>query len=156
MPVRASVRDLLTDLLGRGVKVVDADAPQALDEGLPALAAIYVRDDGSPVTVCVIDLALASRAGAALGMSEPGEADGAIAARKLEGDLDEFFREVVNVLAKLLNSPTTPHVKLAEVRSVPGALPAAAAAVVLEPAARVDYAVAVDGYGAGTLTLLAV
>jgi hypothetical protein len=155
VPVRASVRDLLADLLGRRVSVTDAP-PQVLDPAAPALAASYVRDDGTPVAVCVCDLRLAGSAGAALGEAPPDDALAQIEAGRLEGDVEEFFREVVNILAKLLNSPATPHVRLGEVLPVPGPLAAAVAAVVLEPGARVDYAVAVEGYGTGTLTLLAV
>jgi hypothetical protein len=74
----------------------------------------------------------------------------------LTGDLEEFFREVVNVLAKLLNSPTTPHVRLGEVYRLPGPVPVAVAGLVLEPAARDDHRVTIDGYGPGSMTFLAI
>lgn len=154
IPVRASVRDLLTDLLSRQVTVA-VGMPQVLDPQVPALAAAYVDDGGTPRAVCVVDLPLAVHAGAALGTTPPEEAGAAVEGGKLEGDLEEFFREVVNILTKLLNSPTSPHVRLSEVKPVPGRLPAAVAHVVLEPEARVDYAVSVEGYGGGTMTLLA-
>ncbi len=155
LPVRASVRDLLADLLGRSV-TVDRGDPQVLAASRPAYAASYVLDAGTPTALCVCDLALASRAGAAIGMLPASEATEQIEANALTGDVEEFFREVVNILAKLLNSPTTPHVKLAGVHPVPGPVPAAVAAVALEPADRVDYTVTIDGYGSGALTVLAV
>ena len=154
LPVRASVRDLLTDLLGRPVQVRDA-AMQVLDPAAPSLAASYVLDDGRPAAVAVCDLSLAGLAGAALGMTPSDDAAAQIATGKLGGDFEEFFREVVNVIAKLFNSPSSPHVRLAEVRPVPGPLPAPVAAIVLEPGARVDYRIDIDGYGSGTMTLVA-
>lgn len=153
LPMRSSVRDLLADLLDREIKV-DRGALQVLEEGRAAFAASYIRDDGAPAAVCVCDLSLAVGSGAAIGMVPPAAASAEAAAGELVGDTEEFFREVVNVLAKLLNSPTTPHVRLDAVYTVPGEVPAAVAAVVLAPAERADYRVAIDGYGVGRMTLL--
>jgi hypothetical protein len=155
LPVRGSVRDLLNDLLGRAVSVAKS-APQTLDAGRQAFAASYSLDDGSVAAVCICDRALAGSSGAAIGMVPATEAAEQMAsAGVLQGDLYEFFREVVNVLAKLLNGPAMPHVRLHEVHPVPGLVPAEVAAVILSPSDRLDYEIAVDGYGSGTMTLLA-
>lgn len=154
IPVRASVRDLLRDLLQRPVTVTEGTA-QTLDPGRPAHAAVFSYDAGAAAAVCVCDAALAGGAGAAIAML-PAEDAAAVQRGEgpLEGDLLEFFREVVNVFGKLLNSPTTPHVLLRDLHPLPGAVPADVAQVVTGPGARVDYAVAIEGYGQGTLTLL--
>jgi hypothetical protein len=155
LPVRSSLRDLLNDLLGRDVTVAKS-APQTLDAGRQAFAASYSRDDDTVAAVCICDRALAGSTGAAIGMVPAAEAVAQMAsADALQGDLYEFFQEVVNVLAKLLNSPATPHVRLHEIHAVPGHVPADVATVILSPANRLDYEVAVDGYGSGTMTLLA-
>lgn len=148
LPARASLRDLLTDLLGRPATVADAPL-QELDANRPAVAAVYRRDDGTVAAVGISDTDLSTHAGAAIGMVPPGE----IATQPAE-ELQELFGEVVNVMAKLLNSPTVPHVVLREVRQLPGSVPADVAALVTNPAARIDYAVEVSGYGHGHLTLL--
>jgi hypothetical protein len=88
-------------------------------------------------------------------MMGSGEAASALESGTLTGDLVEFYREVVNVLSRLLNSPSTPHVVLADVFEAPGQVPADVASVALEPAVRYDYRVSIDSYGAGAMTLLA-
>lgn len=154
LPVRATVRDLLADLLGQQVTVAAA-APQTLDPGRSSYAATYVWDDGSVAAVSIWDLPLAAGAGSAIGMSSAEEVADAVEAGALSGDQQEFFHEVANVLAKVLNSPETPHVKLRSLDVVPGEVPRDMAALVLEPSARQDLAVTVAGYGQGALTLLA-
>lgn len=154
IPVRASIRDLLRDLLQRPVSVTDG-SPQVLDPGRLAHAAVFEYDEGPTAAVCVCDAALAGGSGAAIAMLP---AEDATAVQQgdapLDGDLLEFFREVANVFGKLLNSPTTPHVLLRGLHPVPGAVPADVARVITTPGARADYQVAIDGYGQGTLTLL--
>ncbi|MTV27367.1 hypothetical protein FTX61_18390 [Nitriliruptoraceae bacterium ZYF776] len=154
VPARASYRDLLRDLLGRAVTVRPGPAQQ-LTEDAPSYLACYRFDDGEVAAVAVADLSLGTAAGGAIGMMPPAEARAEVAeAGKLDGDILEFFQEVVNVAAKLLNSPSTPHVVLREVLTVPGEVPEDLAEVVLQPRVREDWRVDVDGYGDGAVTLL--
>ena len=148
------VRDLLADLLGQEVQIAAA-APQNLDTARQSYAATYVWDDGGVAAVSIWDLPLAAGAGSAIGMSPADEVTDAVEAGALSDDQKEFFHEVVNVLAKVLNSPETPHVKLRSLDVVPGEVPRDMAELVLEPSARQDLGVTVNGYGQGTLTLLA-
>jgi hypothetical protein len=151
VPFRASVRDLLTDLLGRKVAVADAE-PFVLAPERPAMLATYRFDDGEMAAAAACDLPLAASAGAAIGMLPAGEFDAG--GDRMDDELAEFFHEVVNVFAKLLNSPTTAHVVLRDVYPVPGDVRADVARLVLEPGGRLDYRVEVEGYGAGTMVLL--
>ncbi|QBI21261.1 hypothetical protein ER308_17915 [Egibacter rhizosphaerae] len=156
LPPRASVRDLLGDLLGQPVRV-DEGAAFELSE-VPSLLAAYRFDQGGAAAVAVASLPFAAGAGAAIGMvpvAEAREAARIASAAELDEELHEFFHEVVNVLAKLLNSPSTPHVVLRELLPVPGEVPGDIAQVVLHPAGRVDYRVTVGDYGTGALTLVA-
>ena len=154
VPVRASVRDLLTDLLGCAAKVADG-RPLVLEEERPALLAVYRRDDGSVAAACVSDQDFALRSAAAIGMMPAEEAVAEDPSQGPQGDLYDFFHEVVNVMAKLLNSPTSPHVALGEILRVPGDVPRDVAELVTGPGQRCDYRVELDGYGDGSLTLLA-
>lgn len=154
VPPRASVRDLLTDLLGQQVSVSEG-APQILAKERPAYAAVYRRDDKSVAAACICDSRMALASGAAIGMMPADEAQAELETTgTLDGDLYEFFREVVNVLAKLLNSPSTPHVVLSEILVVPGEVPKDVADVVLSPRIRMDIAVAVNGFDPGVATLV--
>lgn len=156
VPVRASVRDLLRDLLGAEVSVRDGTLQQ-LDDASPAYLVTYRRDDDEPVAATVVSQGAAVAMGACIGMLSPAEAAEQLDERKvLTGDLEEFFHEVVNVFAKLLNSPTTRHVRLADVVPVPGSVPQDVAQVVLQPRVRVDWSVDVSGHPGGLLTLVAV
>ncbi len=154
-PVRASIRDLLSDLVGRPVEVAPASEPLTLDPGQPAYAATYRFDDGRVAAMTVCDLPAAAGMGAAIGFMSRSDAEAELAQHGgLAGDLEEFFREVVNVFAKLLNSPTSPHVALREVDTVPGELRPDAAELAQRPARRVDLHVQVDGFDPGSLVLL--
>lgn len=154
-PVRASVRDLLTDLVGRPVTVTTAPVAIGLDPERPSYAATYRCDDGRAAAMAVCDLDAALALGAAIGMTPRADAEAEVGRHgRLAGDLEEFFREVVNVLARLLNSPTSPHVALREVDVVPGEVRADAARVARRPAARLDVQVQVEGFDPGTLAVL--
>jgi hypothetical protein len=148
------VRDLLGDLVGKPVAVAPADALE-LAEGSPAYAATYRFDDGRVAALAVCDLRAATALGAAIGFMTRGDAEAELDEQgELTGDLFDFFREVVNVLAKLLNSPTSPHVALREVDRVPGPVRADIGRVALRPRDRADYAVTLDGFESGALAVL--
>ena len=154
-PVRASIRDLLTDLVGRAVRVDAAAAPLALDPAHPVYAATYRFDDGRVAALTVCDLAAAVGLGAAIGFMSKADAERELEEHgQLAGDLEEFFREVVNVVAKLLNSPTSPHVVLRELDPLPGKVRVDTARVALRPAARLDARVEVEGFDPGQLAVL--
>jgi len=155
VPVRASIRDLLSDLIGVPVGVTQAPAPMELSEDRPAYAATYRFDDGRIAAMTVCDLSVATATGAAIGMMPRADALHEVEEHgRLVGDLEEFFREVVNVFAKLLNSPTSPHVVLRSVDPVPGPIRADAARMALRPGARQDVRVEVQGFDPGLLTIL--
>lgn len=154
MPARASFRDLLRDLLARPV-TVRPGALQQLDEARPSYLAAYRLDDGEVAALVVADLSLSIAAGAAIGALPPKESRAAAEeARRLEGDLVDFFHEVVNVAAKLFNSPSTTHVTIRDFGPVPGDVAVDIASLATEPRTRHDWLVGVDGYGEGALTLL--
>ncbi|WP_052668798.1 hypothetical protein [Nitriliruptor alkaliphilus] len=153
-PARASYRDLLRDLLGRAVEVRPGP-PQELSGEAPSYLAAYRYDEGEVAALAVADLDLATAAGAAIAMMPPQETRAAVAeAGALDEELLEFFHEVVNVAAKLLNSPTTAHVVLRDLLPVPGEVPDDVAEVATGPRARHDWRVRIEGYGEGTVTLL--
>jgi hypothetical protein len=154
LPARASFRDLLRDLLARPV-TVRPGPPQELDEARPSYLAGYRFDDGAAAALIVADLSVSTAAAAAIGAMPPKETREEVeAAGKLDGDLLDFFHEVVNVTAKLLNSPTTPHVVIRDYLPVPGDVPEDLATLAMEPRVRTDWTVTVDGYGEGRITLL--
>lgn len=154
LPARASFRDLLRDLLGRPVSVRPGP-PQELDASKASYLAAYRFDDGGPAAVVVSDRSLSTAAAAAIAMMPPAETIEQVEqAGGLDEEMVEFLHEVVNVTAKLLNSPTTAHVVLRQLAPVPGEVPADIAELALNPSVRHDWAVSVEGYGDGALTFL--
>ncbi len=154
LPARASFRDLLRDLFGRPVTVRPGPA-QELDAKRMAYLAAYRFDDGSPAAVAVTDQTLSVAAAAAIAMMPPKETFEQVEAEGgLDEELVEFLHEVVNITAKLLNSPTTAHVVLRQLDPVPGEVFADIAEVALNPSIRHDWQVGVEGYGEGSITFL--
>ena len=66
----------------------------------------------------------------------------------------ENFQEIVNILAQLLNSPKTSHLRLSGVHVIPGDLPDGVSSLLAQPQFRRDFAVQIDGYGSGRISLL--
>ena len=64
------------------------------------------------------------------------------------------MREVVNIFGRMLNSATTPHVRLHALHRWPGELSAEVQGLLDQPEFRRDFVVAVEGYGEGRFSLL--
>lgn len=152
VPIQEDIRDLLVDLLGRGA-AVDKVSPLVLEEDQSAVIAEYRTDDGSVGAVCLVDTEFAIRTAGALTMVPPA----AVADTLRKGDLAdalENFQEIVNILAQLLNSPKTSHFRLSGVHVIPGDLPDGVSSLLAQPQFRRDFAVQIDGYGSGRISLL--
>ena len=153
VPIQEDIRDLLADLLGRGVAVDKID-PLTIPEDEAGLVATYVTEDGEIGAVCVCDAPFAILVGAALVMVPATVAGDQLQAGVIDEQHVEFAQEVVNVLARLLNTPRTPHLRLGEVHTLPGALPEDAAKLLAAPEFRRDFVATIEGYGEGRLGLL--
>lgn len=152
VPIQEDVRDLLGDLLGRGV-ATDKVSALALEDA-PALVAEFVTDDDATACVCLLDEAFAVRVGAALVMVPSGVAEEDLRKGELPDHHVESVREVVNVFGRLLNGASTPHVRLLDVHRWPTELPSGVDALLAEPAYRRDFVVMVEGYGEGRFSVL--
>ncbi|MDQ2650674.1 MAG: hypothetical protein M3Z03_14145 [Actinomycetota bacterium] len=153
VPIQEDVRDLLVDLLGRGV-AADKVSPLELDDETPAAIAEFVDDDDRTACACIVDDRFAVRVGAALVMVPSNVAEEDLATGELPDNHLENVREVVNIFGRMLNSASTPHVRLAELHRWPGELPPGVVQLLEAPEYRRDFAVAVEGYGEGRFSLL--
>jgi hypothetical protein len=152
VPIQEDIRDLLVTLLGRGV-AADKVAPLTFEDDDPGAVAEFLTDDDETGALCVFDGAFAVRAGAALVLVPSSAAEEDLDKGDIDGHL-EVAQEVVNVLSKLMNSPSTPHLRLGSIHRVPGELPDGVAALLERPEYRRDFAVHIDGYGEGRFSLL--
>jgi len=153
VPIQEDIRDLLVDLLGRGA-AVDKVGRLDLEEDEAAVVAEYVTDEGDVGALCIVDGPFATRTGAALSMVPAAVAEESVRRNEVPDHLLENFREIVNILARLLNSPRTAHLRLSGVHVLPGDLPAGVTLLRDAPEFRRDFAVQIEGYGAGRLSLL--
>jgi hypothetical protein len=152
VPIQEDIRDLLFELLNRGV-AVDKVSKLELEEDEDGGVAEFVTEDGTVGVVCLFDSRFAVRAGAALVMVPKAAAEEDLRRGDIESHL-EVAGEVLNVMSRLLNSPNTPHVRMAGVHRLPGELPEQVAALLAAPEYRRDFAVTIEGYGDGRLSLL--
>jgi hypothetical protein len=153
VPIQEDIRDLLGDLLGCGI-AVDKTAPLELDEGTPGVVASYVTADGDVGALCVLDASCVVLVAAALVMVPPTVAKEQVSAGSIEENHLDVAHEVVNVLARLLNTPRTPHLRLEALHRVPGELPDQVAALLASPEFRRDFVATIEGYGEGRVGIL--
>ncbi len=159
MPAPHAVGNLLSDLLARSVKVSQTASPSPARAPAPAsrasrAVAIYTNDAGEAAALCVCDMALASSVGAALSMIPAGVAAEASRAGVMPTTIAENLYEVANVAASLFNADGGPHLKLREVVTAAATLPTTLSEVVARASERIDYDIAIAGYGPGQMSML--
>src|SRR5262245_18376739 len=93
VPVQEDFRDLLMDLLGRGVAVSKIERLE-LDPAEPGVIAEYVTDEGYVDALFVVDGPFAVRACAALSMIPPAVAEESVTKDDVLDHLLDNFREL--------------------------------------------------------------
>jgi hypothetical protein len=153
IPSLKAVRDLLADLLGRDV-TVEPGAPLDGAQRAGAAHAVYVNQRLEVAAVLEVDVTLSACLGAAIGLIPAPRAQDAAKEGRLEGDLRDNLYEVCNIVSALFNLPDAPHLKLYEMYAPGEHPPANISALAATPGAREDIAVGVNGYGAGTMSVV--
>ncbi|AXV05404.1 CheY-like receiver [Euzebya pacifica] len=154
LPDREALRDLFSDLLSKTCAVERIDDGVALSPGTVAVIAEYVDADGEAAGAAIADLPFACRSGSALVMMPPTVADEALEAAEIDGDMFDCFKEVVNVLSRVLNSPDSPHVKLRGMYRVGELLPGGVRTLLQDGDRRRHFTVDIEEYGTGVLTVV--
>ncbi|MBO0901246.1 hypothetical protein J1G44_10370 [Cellulomonas sp. zg-ZUI199] len=154
LPPAKEVRDLLADLLGREVEVRTGAAMVDPTQDGGALVGVYVDRLLSLRALCLMDLPAAAYVGAAIGLVPARVAQESVECELLGPGLEENAREVLNVLASLLNAEGAPHVRLDAVHAPREALPHDVAPWVRAYVRRTDLEIDVVGYGRGGFSLL--
>ena len=144
---------MLGMLYGNDLRV-RADEPAAADGNGIGYYAVYINDEGMPVTACCCDIPFAAYSGAALSMIPPGGAEDAAKT----GDLSEMMRgnlnEVMNICSRLFITEDTPHLKLDALYDSAEGLPEAVRSMVDAATGRSDFMVSIPGYGEGRISFL--
>jgi hypothetical protein len=153
LPASKDLKDLLEDLLGRGITVSPGD-PIRTGDLYKMLVSLYVDDSLQLAAVVGMDLALAVYAGAAIGLLPPGGARDCVAEGQMTPLLAENVAEVCNVLNGLINREGLPHIRLYQT-FLPGQTPPQdAAGQLLALGRRLDLKVDVAGYGGGRFAMV--
>jgi hypothetical protein len=155
MPDAKAVRDMLSDMFGRDVAVSPGVPPLAVDL-VRVLVAVYADDHYHLAAVLGMDLQLAARSAAAIGLVPPGAAEDCIADRELSHTLRENGFELCNVIGGLLNRDGHPHVRMDRVVYPGETPPNDAAGRLLALGNRLDLKIKIHGYGDGRFWLSAV
>lgn len=152
-PKPEAIRQILSDLLGREVTMTKATAP-VMERDTPAVISDYIDDEGTAAAVCITDLRLSNALGAALTMVPPSAVETAVQKWQIDEANLENLAEIVNVMARLFNHDDCVHLRWQKAIPVPGELPETVTALMAKPLARRDYAVEIEEYGTGTLSVL--
>ena len=134
--------------------MVRSSKPLRLKSVDPRTVAEYVTDDGCVQALCVCDIDLACYSGAALSMIPPGVALQGIRRHELEENLADNFREIMNVLASLLNTTGSPHLVFRSLALPKQEVSDDVKTLLLNPPTRIDLEIAIEGYGSGKATLV--
>lgn len=144
--------DQLGALVGKRANISEHGSPLSFDAST-AQSGIYVTRDDHLAAILRVDLALGAHLGAALAMIPLDASTEAIKEGKLDADLFDAFREVVNVMASLMCRDGSPHVRLASVNSCDPSLRDEFFSTLRDPETRLDLEVEIEDYGSGTLNL---
>jgi putative intracellular protease/amidase len=151
-PKPGTIRQIISDLLGREVTVVRGD-PLVLEPDTLAVVSDFIADDGTIAAICLTDLRLSNALGAALTMVPPRRVDEIVKNRVVDEQNLASLTEIVNIMARLFNSNDCGHLKWHKIYTLPGELPEDAVGLMKSTVARRDYDVTLEAYGAGKLSV---
>jgi len=151
MPIPEDIRDFLSDLLGKPV-AVSKGQKLSFDDPTRFVTGVYIEDDGTLGGACIADLSLAASAGAALAMMPTVVAKESVEAGELSEGLRDNFYEVANILSRLLNGPSVPHLRISELAA---GVPDQVMELSGKAAGLKHYDVTIVDYAGGSMALLA-
>ena len=151
MPIPEDIRDFLSDLLGKPV-AVSKGQKLSFDDPTRFVTGIYIEDDGKLGGACIADLSLAASVGAALAMMPTVVAKESVDAGELSEGLRDNFYEVANILSRLLNGPSVPHLRISELAA---GVPDQVMELSGKAAGLKHYNVTIVDYAGGSMSLLA-
>lgn len=159
VPIQEAVGEFVAALVDRGAAATKVQPTRITeddeDREVPWVIGAYHDQQGRLAALSLADLPFAAATGAALGMIPAAAAAEAVKAGALSDTLLENYREVANILASILNSPTSPHLKSVGAWTIDDeALPDEVWSVLADARKRREFAVTIDGYGDGRLGIV--
>ncbi len=156
LPAALEVRELLEGLLGRDVDGTVGTGTINPREDPGAVVGVYVDDMLQLKALIVMEMSLASYAGAAIALIPAATATQAVENGLITPMLFDNTAEILNVAASLFNHDGAPHLRLYETYAPRETLPADVDKWVLAYVQRLDMELDVKGYGAGRISVLVI
>ena len=153
LPAPKQVRDLLSEVLGRDVRM-QPGSPLAVGAGYPASVARYVDDSLIVRAMIALDLPLSARAGAAIARVPPGGVSDAVSRGTLSTLLATALDGALEEMTSLFACPDGTQLRLYATYLSGATIPAEAQAHTQVLGRRLDLVVHVAGYGPGRLALI--
>ena len=151
LPATAAVARILTGILGKQVTVTKAPSPMNLKLKAPRVFGVY-QDREKPITcVCVCDLPLSAYAGGAMLTFPACTINDSLKAGNLEEGLLDTMQEILNICAQFFNDYGRQAFR--ELHTKPEGLSEDANQALTAPAARIDFSIAIAGYGSGQMAV---
>lgn len=159
VPIQEGVGEFVAALVDRPAAatkvqptVIDRDPEERDGQWIVAL---YEDQQGRLAALSLADLAFAAATGAALGMIPAAAASDAVKEGALPETLHENYAEVANIMASVLNSPSSPHLKSKGTWTLDDPdLSDEVWEVLATARKRREFAVTIDGYDDGRLSIV--
>ena len=152
VPDQLEMGQQLSQLVGRTARVKKAEGRNKFDTSCHV--AYYVTREDELAGLCVVDLPLSGYLGGALAMFPDTIVQERIDEGALDEDLLDAYYEVANIMAALLCSDGTPHVRLIGIDEAGKDFEADVLGTIAKPCRRLDVELDVEDYGKGRMTLL--
>jgi len=148
LPDAQKIKEVLGSLIGMEVEIEESDSDPS--EGAKSVAT-FVTDSGAIGAVCICDMRLTGKIGAALDLVPAEEIEQHIQSGELPENIINNFKEAMNVAASLFNSDNSVHLSSGEVLINPEKLNADISIVVKKAASRAIYKVTIPNYDDGIM-----
>jgi hypothetical protein len=157
LPIQEVLAEFFIDLLGKGAAASKGRELKLKPETENKYVVAVYEDNYDRVgALCISELMMAAVSGAALVMAAPSILPEVMEEKKLPENLFDNYKEVVNILCSVLNTPHTPHLKLRTIHAFPDEpLDREVWDILDQPSNRRDFEIHVEGYGGGKLSILA-
>ncbi len=152
VPEKLEMGRLIGTLIGRIAVAKESESRNRFDE--TCHVAYYVTREDALAGFCVVDLPLSGYLGAALAMIPPEITREEIGFGELGEDLLDAYSEVANIMAALLCTDGAPHVRMIGIDEAGKPFESVVLGTIQDPYRRIDIQLDIDGYGAGSMTLM--
>ena len=154
LPNNKQLRDVLEGMVGRDVALDTSAKSLGPLDVVGGFVATFVDDNQRLAAILGWSVDAAAYVGCCLGVVPAKMAKGMVTEKYLRNDVIENVSEVSNVIASVLNTPNTPHLRMGKTYYPAPSAPTDLLTYLYQHSARIDVDVKVSGYGIGKIALV--